>query len=162
MSGAHLTVMPIDFATASEFVRRHHRHHTPSIGHRFSLAAVRGERLVGVAIVGRPVARGRQDGRTLEATRLWVDPGEPLVVDRHGRSHVPSTCSFLYAAAARATFALGYGRLGSYVLAREPGTSLIAAGWREVATVRGRRWCPSRPRLDPAEVEDKRLFEMLA
>lgn len=65
-----LRAAPISFADAAEFVRLHHRHHTPPRGHKFSIAAMESDRLVGVVIVGRPVSRHRDDGVTLEVTRL--------------------------------------------------------------------------------------------
>mgnify|MGYP001610156938 FL=1 len=102
---------------ANAFVAEHHRHHKPVIGHLFSLGAVQGDRIVGVAIVGRPVARMRDDGATAEVTRLCTDGTR-------------NACSFLYGASARAAFALGFTRIGTYILASEPGTSLTAAGWR--------------------------------
>lgn len=148
MSG--LRIAPIRFADAADFVRRHHRHHTPPIGHVFSLAAVAGDVIVGVVIVGRPVARRRDDGRTLEVTRLCTT-GER------------NACSFLYGAAARAAFALGYARIGTYILKREPGTSLAAAGWKLIGETPGRSWSvPSRPRNDKHPIEPKLLFERIA
>lgn len=147
---SRLVASPIDFADAAAFVRLHHRHHTPPQGHKFSIAAMAGGNLVGVVIVGRPVARARQDGITLEVTRLCTV------------GH-PNACSFLYGAAARAAFALGYRRIGTYILSREPGTSLAAAGWKAIAEVKGRSWhTPSRPRTDKHPIEDKTLFERTA
>lgn len=145
-----LKLAPIDFETAAEFVRLHHRHHTPPVGHKFSLAAMDGEQLAGVVIVGRPVARRRDDGRTLEVTRLCT----------LGTKNV---CSFLYGAAAKATFALGYSRIGTYILKREPGTSLAAAGWKLIGETPGKSWSvPSRPRDDKHPIEPKLLFERRA
>lgn len=145
-----LSAAPIDFAEAAEFVRLHHRHHTPPAGHKFSIAAMAGSDLVGVVIVGRPVARARDDGWTLEVTRLCTAGHR-------------NACSFLYGAAARAEFALGYRRIGTYILKREPGTSLAAAGWHCIAEVKGRSWdTPSRPRTDKHPTEDKLLFERSA
>lgn len=138
---------PINFADAAEFVRRHHRHHTPPQGHKFSIAAMSAGEVVGVVIVGRPVSRRRDDGSTLEVTRLCT------------AGH-PNACSFLYGAAARAAFALGYGRIGTYVLANEPGTSLRAAGWKCIGERRGGSWSvPSRSRLDKHPTGQKVLFE---
>jgi hypothetical protein len=145
-----LQLAPISFDEAAAFVREHHRHHTPSVGHKFSLAARLGEETVGVAIIGRPVARGRDDGMTLEVTRLCTDGTK-------------NACSFLYGAAARAAFALGYKRIGTYILKREPGTSLAAAGWKLIGEVRGRSWStPSRLRTDKHPTEPKLLFEAKA
>lgn len=137
----------IDFAAAAAFVAEHHRHHTPPQGHLFSLAAFAGDRLCGVVIVGRPVARARQDGLTAEVTRLCTDGTR-------------NACSFLYGRAAKAAHALGYRRIGTYTLASEGGASLRAAGWRVVSEVRGRSWtCPSRPRVDKHPLADKLLWE---
>lgn len=145
-----LCVRPIDFREAAEFVRLHHRHHTPPQGHKFSIGAEQGGELVGVVIVGRPVARGRDDGLTLEVTRLCTT-GEK------------NACSLLYGAAARAAFALGYRRIGTYILKREPGTSLVAAGWKAIAEIKGRSWdTPARRRTDKHPTEDKLLFERSA
>ncbi|WP_337441989.1 XF1762 family protein [Ensifer adhaerens] len=137
----------MDLDSANEFVRRLHRHHQPVVGHKFSLGAVKAEEIVGVVIIGRPVARLRDDGWTLEVTRLATDGTK-------------NACSFLYGAAARAAFALGYRRIGTYILASEPGTTLNAAGWRLVGEVKGRSWsCASRPRVDKHPTQDKLLFE---
>lgn len=144
---AGLCVVPVDLAEANAFVSRHHRHHGPVVGHKFSIGAVRSGDIVGVAIVGRPVARSRDDGLTLEVARLCTIGGGNI-------------CSFLYGAAARAAFALGFKRIGTYILASEPGTSLTAAGWRLIGEVRGRSWsCPSRPRVDKIPLQSKLLFE---
>lgn len=141
---------PISLDEANAFVRLHHRHHKPVVGHKFSIAAVFDAAVVGVVIVGRPISRHRDNGRTLEVTRLCTDGTR-------------NACSFLYGAAARATFALGYAAIGTYIRADEDGTSLVAAGWREIGRTKGRSWdCPSRPRLDATEVVDRTLFEMVA
>lgn len=145
-----LRAVPVEFGEAAAFVRLHHRHHTPPVGHKFSIGAELNGELVGVVIVGRPVARRRDDGRTLEVTRLCTI-GEK------------NACSFLYGAAARAAFALGYSRIGTYILKREPGTSLAAAGWRLIGETPGRSWSvPSRWRDDKHPLEPKLLFEKSA
>jgi hypothetical protein len=142
-----LALVPIDLAEANAFVAEHHRHHKPVVGHKFSLGAALGDKIVGIAIVGRPVSRIRDDGETLEVSRLCTDG-------------TPNACSFLYGATARAAFALGYRRIGTYILASEPGTSLTAAGWRMIGEISGRSWsCPSRPRVDKHPHQNKFLFE---
>lgn len=138
----------VELAEANAFVRKHHRHHKPVVGHYFSIGAVLGEDVVGVVIVGRPVARARQDGETVEVTRLCTDGTR-------------NAASFLYGAAQRAAFALGFRRIGTYILASEPGTSLIAAGWRLVGERGGGSWdTPSRPRVDKHPTQSKLLFEL--
>lgn len=140
-------MIPVELSEANAFVERLHRHHGNVVGHKFSLGALKDGQLVGVSIVGRPVARGRDDGWTLEVTRLCSDGTR-------------NACSFLYGASRRAAFALGYRRLGTYILASEDGTSLRASGWRMVGEVKGRSWsCPTRPRFDDHPLEDKQLWE---
>jgi hypothetical protein len=145
-----LTVEHIDLAEAQAFVRIHHRHSKPVVGHLFSIGAALEGSIVGVAIIGRPTARMRQDGVTVEVTRLATDGTR-------------NACSFLYGAAARAAFALGYKRVGTYILKSEPGTSLKAAGWREIAQVRARSWStPTRPRFDKHDIQLRMLWETQA
>lgn len=132
---------------ANAFVADHHRHHKPVVGHLFSLGAILDGQLVGVAIVGRPVARMRDDGVTAEVTRLCTDGTK-------------NACSFLYGASARAAFALGFNRIGTYILASEDGTTLKAAGWRMIGQTKGGSWSrPSRGRDDKHPTTPKTLFE---
>lgn len=145
-----LVTYPIELAEANAFLVEHHRHHKSVIGHKFSIGAAIGEKMVGVVIVGRPVARMRDDGMTLEVTRLAVDG-------------TANACSFLYGAAARACFALGYKRIGTYILASEPGTTLKAAGWRLIGSAGGGSWNrKERPRIDKHPTQNKLLWETSA
>jgi hypothetical protein len=133
-----LRLVPVTFADAAAFVGMHHRHHRPPVGHKFSIGvATDDDVLVGVAMVGRPVAR-------------WLDDGHTLEVNRTATDGTRNANSMLYGAAARAAFALGYRRLITYTQAGEPGTSLTAASWRVVAERPPKRgWSrPSRPRHD--------------
>jgi hypothetical protein len=142
-----LCATPIELDEANAFVAQHHRHHKPVVGHKFSIGAALNGAIVGVVIVGRPVSRMRDDGETLEVTRLCTDGTR-------------NACSFLYGAAARAAFALGYRRIGTYILASEPGASLAAAGWRLIGQTSGGSWSRgSRPRVDTHPTEPKLLFE---
>jgi hypothetical protein len=137
----------IDLAEANAFVAEHHRHHRPVIGHLFSLGAALDNKIVGVVIVGRPVSRHLDNGMTAEITRLASD----------GTRNV---CSFLYGAASRAAFALGFSKVITYILNTEPGTTLSAAGWRLVGERGGGSWSvPSRPRVDKHPTQRKLLFE---
>jgi tRNA A37 N6-isopentenylltransferase MiaA len=96
-----LRTVPVTFAQACQFLADWHRHHQPPRGHKFSLGVAEAEILVGVAIVGRPVARMLDDGLTLEVTRVATDSSR-------------NACSLLYAAAWQASKALGYRRLITY------------------------------------------------
>lgn len=143
-----LELTKVSLAEANAFVAALHRHHPPVVGHKFSLGAVADGVLVGVAIVGRPVARMRDDGDTLEVTRLCTDGTR-------------NACSFLYGAAAKACFALGYKRIGTYTLPNEGGGSLRAAGWKLIGERGGGSWSvPSRPRTDKHPLGVKLLWEV--
>lgn len=142
-----LMLQPITFAEAKEFVKRHHRHHGPPLGHILSIAVGDGTEVRGVAIIGRPVARGLQDGWTAEVTRCCTDGTK-------------NAASMLYSAAWRAVRAMGYQRLVTYTLNTEPGTSLKAAGWKVIAETKGGSWsCPSRPRVDMHPLQGKLRWE---
>jgi hypothetical protein len=144
-------VVPVTLEDANAFVRAIHRHHGPVIGHKFSLGiADEGGNVRGVAIVSRPTGRLNDNGWTLEVTRLATDGCK-------------NGCSQLYGAARRATFALGYKRLITYILANEPGTSLKAAGWRCLGEAGGGSWNRrDRPRVDRHPLGVKQLFETVA
>ncbi|MBB3004431.1 hypothetical protein FHX57_006813 [Paraburkholderia tropica] len=144
-----LVIVPIDLAEANAFVSVHHRHHKPVIGHKFSIAAAdpgfwlidtRAPIVRGIAIVGRPVARGNDDGWTLEVNRCCTDGTR-------------NACSMLYGAAWRAAKAMGYARLITYTLPAEGGASLRAAGWKLIGQRGGGNWnTPARPRVDTDEL----------
>lgn len=147
MSSPKLAAVPLELAEANAFIVAHHRHHGEVVGHKFSIGAALDNKIVGVVIVGRPVARMRDDGLTLEVTRLCSDGTK-------------NACSFLYGAAARAAFAMGYKRIGTYILASENGASVKAAGWRLVGNAGGGSWSrEGRPRVDKAPTQGKLLFE---
>ena len=60
-----------------------------------------------------------------------------------------------------AAFALGFKRIGTYILASEPGTSLTGAGWRCLGERGGGSWSvPSRPRVDKHPTQMKLLYEL--
>ncbi len=143
-----LYVVPIEFAEAVAFIQQHHRHHKPPQGHKFSIGCSDGEKIVGVATIGRPVARNADNGWTMELTRLATDG-------------TPNACSILYAAAWRAARAMGYRKLITYILKSETGVSLKAAGWRIVGETSGGSWHrESRPRVDKHPLQEKIRFEI--
>ena len=58
-----LEIRPVSFAAAAGFVRRHHAHNAAPVAWRYGAAIANGPtRLLGVVMVGNPVARG-QNGR---------------------------------------------------------------------------------------------------
>lgn len=147
---AQIEIVPCELGEANAFVACHHRHHQPVVGHKFSLGAVVGEIVVGVAIIGRPVARHIDDGWTLEVNRVATDG-------------TPNACSALYGAARRACFALGYRKLVTYTLPTESGASLRGAGYRLIGEAGGGSWSvPSRPRVDKHPLQVKLKWEVVA
>lgn len=142
-----LSLQPITYREACAFIDKHHRHHKPPQGYLFGVAVNNGADVVGVATIGRPVARMLQDGYTAEVTRCCTD----------GTKNVASK---LYGASWRAARALGYRRLITYILDSETGASVKAAGWREVGSAGGGSWNrEGRPRLDTHPTGQKKLWE---
>lgn len=142
-----LNLQPVTLAEANTFVEQYHRHHGKVVGAKFCIGVNDGTKIVGVIIVGRPVARMLDDGWTAEVTRCCTD----------GTPHVASK---LYAAARRAALAMGYRRVITYTLESEPGVSLVAAGWRFVRLSDGGTWNrPNRLRVDKHPIGQKRLWE---
>lgn len=139
--------MPLSLKEANVFVELNHRHHKPVVGHKFSIGVSDGERIRGVAIVGRPVSRHLDNGMTLEVTRCCTDG-------------VINGCSMLYGAAKRAALALGYKRLITYTLAEEGGGSLRGAGWKATRLAGGGSWDrASRPRVNDHPECQKMLWD---
>lgn len=136
MTQPRLRIVPLGLREANAFVAEHHRHSGIVRGCKFCLGvADETNELRGVAIIGRPVSRHRDDGLTAEVSRLATDGCE-------------NACSALYAAAWRACRAMGYVRLGTYTLVAESGSSLRAAGWQLVGSRPARKgWADSSVKL---------------
>lgn len=135
-----MEITPINLEEANAFVAKLHRHHKPVPGCKFAVAVSEGDRVVGVAIVGRPVARLLDDGWTLEVNRCCTDG-------------TMNACSMLYGASWRAAKALGYRRLITYTLPEEGGSSLKASNWKCLGLRGGGNWnTKSRPRVDTDEL----------
>lgn len=146
-------LVPLELYEAQAFVNKHHRHNVAPHRDKFRIGLACGDELIGVAMIGRPVARHNDDGMTLEVIRCCVLDG------------YKDACSKLYAAAWRAARNLGYCRLITYTLKSEPGTSLKAAGWRVIGETQSRPkgWdTPSRRRkmAERYPTEQKTIWEI--
>ena len=136
-----LQLVPISISEANEFVFNFHRHNKPTQGGKFAIGASDGTELIGVAIIGRPIARFLDDGFTAEVLRVCTLDDSPK-----------NTCSKLYGASWRASKAMGYTKIITYTLQSESGASLKGAGWEVVAESKsnktgwmnrpGREWQP--------------------
>ena len=120
-----LKVIPLSLKEANEFVTQHHRHNKRCAGHKFSLGAMFKDRLVGVVIVGRPVARKLDKDFTLEINRNCVLDEAPK-----------GTCSFLYAKAIKVWQSMGGKKIITYTVESESGASLRAVNFKNTATSR--------------------------
>lgn len=136
LADTRMTLVPVTLHEANIFVAAHHRHNRPVRGCRFCLGALEDGELVGVAIVGRPVARMIDQRLTAEILRTCVRPGAPRNAN-----------SFLYAACRRAWQAMGGRWMHTYTLESESGASLRGAGFTEANRRTRSGWdTPSRPR----------------
>jgi hypothetical protein len=126
-----LVIIPITLSDANKFVNQYHRHNnkTPRNGGKFAIGAEVNKELVGIAIVGNPIARSFMDGFTAEVLRVCTRPESPK-----------NTNSFLYGACWRIWVAMGGRRLVTYTLRSESGSSLKGAGWELVANVAPGDW----------------------
>jgi len=135
-------IIPITQRRAKAFVNEHHRHHKAPVGSVFQIGLESDGELIGVIMVGRPVSRMLDDGKTLEINRTCV------------LDNKKNACSMLMGAACKAGKALGYHKIITYTLDFESGRSLHAAGFILEAKIKGQLWNkPSRPR------QQKSLFQ---
>lgn len=127
-----MRIVPITLKEANAFVAQHHRHHGPTVGHKFSIGLKdEAEDLIGVAIADRPVSRVLDDRQTLEINRLCTDGTR-------------NACSKLYGACVRIAGNMGYGKVVTYILESDSGSSLKAAGFRCEGKAGGLEWTGSR------------------
>ena len=132
-----LRLVPVTRAQAHAFIRRVHRHHAPPLGEIYRIGLASGTVPVGVATVGRPIARAFDNGLTVEVTRVATDGSF-------------NACSMLYGACWRVARGLGYTSAITYTQEDESGASLRASSWIPEAELepRGDWNTPSRPRYN--------------
>lgn len=146
-----MKIIPITLRQANKFVADNHRHNKPVQGAKFAIGCVEGDKLIGVAIAGRPVARRLDDGKTLEITRVCTDGTK-------------NCNSFLYAACKRIAKNMGYSSCITYTLKSESGISLKAVGGVPFDCVKHGGWSNNvRQREDQAVFyEPKIRWELLS
>jgi len=122
-----LEIRPISFKEASEYIERFHRHNGKTVGCKFTIGCFDGDKLVGVAVCGRPVSRHYDDGLTLEINRVCTDG-------------TYNACSILYGASSRIAKDMGYKKVITYTLVTENGASLKASGFKCEGQTGGIEW----------------------
>lgn len=139
-----LTIRPITFKQASEFINLHHRHHRATVGCKFCIGLFDAEKMIGCAVCGRPVSRHLDDGLTCEINRLCTDG-------------TYNACSMLYGASCRVAKAMGYKKIVTYILESENGASLKASNFVCEGEAGGRHWTGSRNKGQdiPAEMKTR-------
>lgn len=143
-----LRVVPVTITDARAHVARWHSHLGPPVGGLLASAVAEGDRIVCVAILGRPVSRVLQAQGCAEVTRVASD------------GTVPHAASMALGAIRKAALALGWRRLVSSTLLGEAGTSYRAAGWHPVALGDGGEWArEDRPRDASAQPGGKVRWE---
>lgn len=128
-----MTIIPITFRYAQQYVKDHHRH-TPNIrGCKFAIACENNGEIVGVAICGRPVSRYLDNGKTLEINRVCTDGTR-------------NACSMLYGASCRIAKEMGYKKVITYTLKSENGASVKASNFVCDGEAGGTHWTGKRDR----------------
>ena len=133
---------PISLKQANEFVSNHHRHNKPVAGHKFSIGLFDDDKLIGVAICGRPVARMADDGLTLEILRVCTDGTR-------------NANSMLYSRVKKIAQVIGYQKVLTYTLTEESGSSLRAVGAQKSGLVKPQEWSREKRKRETQEVYNK-------
>ena len=123
----------INLKEANAFINIHHRHHNGTVGCKFAIGLYERNKLIGVAICGRPVSRHLDNGEICEINRLCT------LGDNNA-------CSQLYGACARIARAMGYKKIITYILKSESGASLKASNFICEGEAGGTHWTGVRNR----------------
>lgn len=140
-----LEIKPTHLKTANEFVKEYHRHNIPTVGGKFAVSCYDGDRLCGVAICGRPIARHLDNGETLEIYRNCTDGTR-------------NACTKLYGACIKIARGMGYRKVITYTLESENGASLRATNFTFKGTAGGTAWTGARKRdyyFAPKEMKNR-------
>lgn len=117
----NFSVIPMTLKESNEFVDKHHSHNKRVQGYKFAIGAVYRDKLVGVAICGRPISATLDNKKTIELLRSCVLSDAPK-----------NTNSFLYGRSWRVAEAMGYEKMITYTLIREQASACKAIGMKVV------------------------------
>ncbi|MCK4528696.1 hypothetical protein KAW18_15110 [candidate division WOR-3 bacterium] len=146
----HYKFAPIELKDANRFIAQFHRHNKPVVRAKFQIGLMKDEELIGVGIVGRPIARMLSNGKTVEVLRTCIKEG------------YPNACSMMYARLRQISQLLGYEKIITYTLQKESQSSLKALGASIVAEVKPQDWNRKSRRRDtqPVYREPKYRWEL--
>jgi len=146
-----MEIIPMTLKQANEFVDRFHRHNKHVTGHKFSLGLTHNGELIGVAIVGRPIARNLDNGFNLEVLRVCIKDNAPKGAN-----------SKLYARCRAIGQMMGYKKIITYTLKSESQSTMKALGAIQECDVKAHEWTrPSRERSSqPVYRQDKIRWEL--
>jgi hypothetical protein len=143
-------IVPLTLRVANDFVEQWHRHsaRTSNDGGKFAIGLENDGVLVGVAIVGRPVARLLQIEGAAEVLRLCTSPSAPK-----------GSGAKLYSRCKRIWQLMGGTTIHTYTLQKEAGASLRGAGLKIPSkATEGGQWArPSRPRDNKAIYDEPKF-----
>ncbi len=141
----NITVVPCTVKRAKAEVLRLHRHLKVVGWGRFAVAVAVNGAVVGVGLVGN-------------GPQVW-EGSSKMVITRVATDGTPNACSKIYGALCRAGRELGYTEAWTYTLPEEPGTSLRAAGFKDMGlTAGGEHDRKGRPRAKAVRAEPKRRW----
>ena len=124
-------IKPLTLKEANAFVNKYHRHHNGTVGCKFAIGLYEADKLIGVAICGRPVSRMLDNGEICEINRVCTTGGD-------------NACSMLYGACCRIAKEMGYSKIITYIFESESGISLKASGFTCEGKAGGTHWTGTR------------------
>ena len=138
---------PIKIADANKFISQYHRHSAPlRLGGEIAIGLYEDNELIGVGILGRPVARHLCDGLTIEIRRTCVKEG------------FKNANSQMYARLRRIAESIGYKKVITYTLQKENQSSLKAIGATiDCPEIEVQSWKKKRGRKHRAIYDEKKI-----
>jgi hypothetical protein len=145
-----MRIIPMTLKVANDFVEAHHRHsaRTSNDGGKFAIGLEHDGQLVGVAIVGRPIARMLQQRQEFpaELLRLCTSPACP----KGGGSK-------LYSRAKRIWQLMGGTHWHTYTLDKESKATMRGVGFKDddAVQVKGAQWDREKRRRSKKAIHDE-------
>jgi hypothetical protein len=147
-----MNIEPLTLREANDFVEPFHRHSkiTARDGGKWAIGLAHDGEMVGVAIVGNPLAASFMDGYTAEVLRCCVNDNAPT-----------NSCSMLYGRCWQIWRKMGGKKLITYTLAKESGSSLKGAGWKVVGETKPHKGWGSKTKQDGIKREWQPVYGQL-